>query len=157
METRPPLTRRQTAVLDLIRTSVKDRGYPPSVREIGDAVGLSSTSSVAHVLKALEARGYLHREPGTIRTLTITDDPVPDDAGYRMALSHHRYGTTPYTQCNTCPGCGTPSLNTTVGITRVAYTFEVCDCRDEEHTYDHLVEQLWHRDCLEGRASGHQG
>ena len=47
------LTERQRTILDVIRASVTSRGYPPSIREIGDAVGLTSTSSVAHQLLSL--------------------------------------------------------------------------------------------------------
>ncbi|HEX2401869.1 MAG TPA: repressor LexA, partial [Mycobacterium sp.] len=53
------LTERQRTILDVIRASVNSRGYPPSIREIGDAVGLTSTSSVAHQLRTLERKGYL--------------------------------------------------------------------------------------------------
>lgn len=77
METRPPLTRRQSAVLDLIHTSVQERGYPPSVREIGEAVGLSSTSSVAHVVRALEGKGYIEVAPNAARAMTVLDDAEP--------------------------------------------------------------------------------
>jgi repressor LexA len=48
------LTERQRTILDMIRSSVTTRGYPPSIREIGDAVGLTSTSSVAHQLRTVE-------------------------------------------------------------------------------------------------------
>ena len=48
------LTERQRTILEVIRASVTGRGYPPSIREIGDAVGLTSTSSVAHQLRTLE-------------------------------------------------------------------------------------------------------
>jgi repressor LexA len=58
-----PLTERQRTILNVIRTSVTSRGYPPSIREIGDAVGLTSTSSVAHQLRTLERKGYLRRDP----------------------------------------------------------------------------------------------
>ncbi|MGB8022061.1 MAG: transcriptional repressor LexA [Candidatus Nanopelagicales bacterium] len=71
------LTRRQRMVLDVIRQSVETRGYPPSVREIGEAVGLSSPSSVAHQLKALEARGYLRRDPNRPRAMEV----IGPDAG----------------------------------------------------------------------------
>jgi len=54
----PVLTPRQRTILDVIRASVTSRGYPPSIREIGDAVGLTSTSSVAHQLRTLERKGY---------------------------------------------------------------------------------------------------
>lgn len=50
------LTERQRTILDVIRASVTSRGYPPSIREIGDAVGLTSTSSVAHQLRTLERK-----------------------------------------------------------------------------------------------------
>ena len=57
------LTERQRTILQVIRASVTNRGYPPSIREIGDAVGLTSTSSVAHQLRTLERKGYLRRDP----------------------------------------------------------------------------------------------
>src|SRR5271156_1465653 len=57
------LTERQRTILNVIRASVTSRGYPPSIREIGDAVGLTSTSSVAHQLRTLERKGYLRRGP----------------------------------------------------------------------------------------------
>ena len=57
------LTMRQHKILQVIRDSVERRGYPPSVREIGQAAGLRSPSSVAHQLKVLERRGLLRRDP----------------------------------------------------------------------------------------------
>lgn len=65
------LTVRQRKVLEVIRTSVSERGYPPSIREIGDAVGLTSTSSVAHQLRALERKGYLRRDPNRPRAVDV--------------------------------------------------------------------------------------
>jgi repressor LexA len=65
------LTPRQTRVLEVIRNSVESRGYPPSMREIGEAVGLSSTSSVAHQLMALERKGYLRRDPHRPRAYEV--------------------------------------------------------------------------------------
>ncbi|MEO8814292.1 MAG: transcriptional repressor LexA [Mycobacterium sp.] len=75
-DTRPhapdsPLTARQRGILDVIRASVSDRGYPPSIREIGDAVGLTSTSSVAHQLRTLERKGYLRRDPNRPRAVDV--------------------------------------------------------------------------------------
>src|SRR5689334_20323182 len=55
------LTHRQRRVLEVIRDSVERRGYPPSMREIGEAVGLTSPSSVAHQLATLERKGFLRR------------------------------------------------------------------------------------------------
>jgi repressor LexA len=65
------LTERQRTILDVIRASVTSRGYPPSIREIGDAVGLTSTSSVAHQLRTLEKKGYLRRDPNRPRAVDV--------------------------------------------------------------------------------------
>ncbi len=65
------LTWRQRKVLQVIRESVQQRGYPPSMREIGEAVGLTSTSSVSHQLSTLQAKGYLHRDPGRPRIVEV--------------------------------------------------------------------------------------
>ncbi|MBN3507760.1 transcriptional repressor LexA [Mycolicibacterium nivoides] len=72
------LTDRQRTILDVIRASVTSRGYPPSIREIGDAVGLTSTSSVAHQLRTLERKGYLRRDPNRPRAVDVraSDDPA---------------------------------------------------------------------------------
>jgi repressor LexA len=72
------LTERQRTILDVIRASVSSRGYPPSIREIGDAVGLTSTSSVAHQLRTLERKGYLRRDPNRPRAVDVrgADDNV---------------------------------------------------------------------------------
>jgi len=72
------LTERQRTILDVIRASVTGRGYPPSIREIGDAVGLTSTSSVAHQLRTLERKGYLRRDANRPRAVDIrgADDMV---------------------------------------------------------------------------------
>lgn len=82
------LTERQRTILNVIRESVTTRGYPPSIREIGDAVGLTSTSSVAHQLRTLERKGYLRRDPNRPRAVDVrgADDhaaaaPVTDVAG----------------------------------------------------------------------------
>jgi repressor LexA len=65
------LTWRQRKVLQVIRDSVQRRGYPPSMREIGEAVGLTSTSSVSYQLSTLQAKGYLHRDAGRPRTVEV--------------------------------------------------------------------------------------
>ena len=65
------LTERQRTILQVIRASVSSRGYPPSIREIGDAVGLTSTSSVAHQLRTLERKGYLRRDPNRPRAVDV--------------------------------------------------------------------------------------
>jgi repressor LexA len=65
------LTLRQRRILEMIRETVERRGYPPSIREMGDAVGLASSSSVAHQLKVLETKGFLRRDPNRPRALEV--------------------------------------------------------------------------------------
>lgn len=80
------LTPRQQAILRVIRESVDSRGYPPSVREIGEGVGLTSPSSVAHQLTTLERLGYLRRDPHRPRALMVADPTgLPDDAAVPVA------------------------------------------------------------------------
>ncbi len=67
------LTRRQQEILDHIRSEVHRVGYPPSVREIGEAVGLSSSSTVHSHLAALEAKGFIRRDPSKPRALEVLD------------------------------------------------------------------------------------
>lgn len=69
------LTTRQRRILDVIRTAVDEHGYPPTVREICESVGLASTSSVAHQLSVLQQKGYLRRDPHRPRALLVTDTP----------------------------------------------------------------------------------
>jgi repressor LexA len=75
------LTTRQRRILDFIRGWVEQYGYPPSVREIGEAVGLVSPSSVAYQLKELERKGYLRRDPNRPRAVDVRQpsDLVGDD------------------------------------------------------------------------------
>ena len=79
------LTARQRRVLEVIRDSVDQRGYPPSLREIGESVGLTSPSSVAHQLKMLERKGYLRRDPNRPRAIEVVLPAVGQGApaGYR--------------------------------------------------------------------------
>ncbi len=71
---RKSLSDKQLAILDVIQRSVVTRGYPPSMREIGDAVGLASLSSVTHQLNQLELSGYLRRDPNRPRALEVLID-----------------------------------------------------------------------------------
>jgi repressor LexA len=71
---RTSLSDKQLAILDVIQRSVASRGYPPSMREIGDAVGLSSLSSVTHQLGQLELSGYLRRDPNRPRAMEVLID-----------------------------------------------------------------------------------
>jgi len=65
------LTPRQRRVLEVIRESVERRGYPPTVREIGQEVGLTSTSSVSHQLMTLQKKGFLRRDPSRPRAVDV--------------------------------------------------------------------------------------
>jgi repressor LexA len=77
------LTQRQRRVLEVIRDSIERRGYPPSVREIGEAVGLSSASSVAHQLSVLQKKGWLRRDPNRPRALDVR---LPGEAAPARSL-----------------------------------------------------------------------
>src|ERR1700744_4074221 len=91
------INERQRTILEVIRASVTSRGYPPSIREIGDAVGLTSTSSVAHQLRTLEKKGYLRRDPNRPRAVDVrsSDDaskpPVLTDVAGSDALPEPTY------------------------------------------------------------------
>ena len=65
------LTPRQQRVLTVIKDSIERKGYPPSMREIGERVGLTSSSSVAHQLRMLEEKGYIKRDPHRPRALSV--------------------------------------------------------------------------------------
>lgn len=85
------LTPRQRLVLETIRTSVEQRGYPPSMREIGEAVGLTSPSSVKHQLTALERKGYLRRDPHRPRAIEVVhpdDSRAISELGGRLGEEH---------------------------------------------------------------------
>ncbi|MDE0233202.1 MAG: transcriptional repressor LexA [bacterium] len=71
------LTDRQRQILDLIRDRIADRGYPPTVREIGEAVGLASPSSVHAQISALVKAGRLRRDPSKTRALVVIDEVRP--------------------------------------------------------------------------------
>ncbi|TLP96057.1 transcriptional repressor LexA [Nesterenkonia salmonea] len=73
-DTPKPLTERQRRIVDMIQTSLCERSYPPSMREIGDAVGLASLSSVTHQLARLQDLGYLRRDPGKPRAMEVMRD-----------------------------------------------------------------------------------
>jgi len=83
------LTLRQRRILEVIKDTVERRGYPPSIREMGDAVGLASSSSVAHQLKMLEAKGFLRRDPNRPRALEVL---LPGNAGGTALPSERRAG-----------------------------------------------------------------
>ena len=81
------LTLRQRRILEMIKATVERRGYPPSIREMGDAVGLASSSSVAHQLKMLEGKGFLRRDPNRPRALEVLLPTRDRTASRQLSLS----------------------------------------------------------------------
>lgn len=84
----PQLTPRQRQILDCIEASMRDRGYPPSVREIGQAVGLTSPSTVHNHLATLQKRGYLKRDPSKPRAIEVRYDSTSGTAVDRGPVRH---------------------------------------------------------------------
>src|SRR5881409_3243901 len=85
------LTPRQRKVLEVIRDSVQRRGYPPSMREIGEAVGLTSTSSVSHQLRTLQRKGFLLRDPNRPRAVVVR---MPGSSAVATESEHEAYEIT---------------------------------------------------------------
>ncbi len=82
------LTERQKEILDFIEAQMRERGYPPSVREIGEAVGLTSPSTVHSHLATLQRYGFLHRDPTKPRALEVRYDPTSGAAVERRPVRH---------------------------------------------------------------------
>ena len=80
------LTQRQQMVLDFIRQSIQDRGYPPTLREIGARMGIRSTNGVNDHLRALERKGYLTREDMKSRALRPTNLAVQALGGAAVSI-----------------------------------------------------------------------
>ena len=78
------LTPRQKRILGFLRDEIEQRGYPPSIREIGEAVGLASSSSVAHQLRVLEGKGFIKRDPNRPRALEVF---LPELMAARKSIS----------------------------------------------------------------------
>ena len=83
-----PLTNRQLQVLECIEQAMRDRGYPPSVREIGEAVGLSSSSTVHMHLETLQRLGFLRRDPTKPRAIEVRYDPATGSQAERRPVRH---------------------------------------------------------------------
>ena len=85
-----PLSKRQQQILDVVRSSVEARGFPPSMREIAAAVGLSSVSTVKHHLDALEEAGFIMRDARRPRAIELRSEGAakkPDLAGYAVPVT----------------------------------------------------------------------
>ena len=75
------LTARQRRILEVIEEAVRDRGFPPTVREIAELVGLASPASVAHQLSALERKGFIKRDPNSPRAIDVM---MPSKSGVEI-------------------------------------------------------------------------
>ena len=82
------LTERQQGILDFIDQQNRERGYPPSVREIGKAVGLTSPSTVHSHLNTLQKLGYLRRDPAKPRAIEVRYDPNSGAVMERASVTH---------------------------------------------------------------------
>jgi repressor LexA len=82
------LTKRQQEILDFIEQEMRERGYPPSVREIGEAVGLTSPSTVHSHLASLQRLGFLRRDPTKPRAIEVRYDPNSGAAMERRPVRH---------------------------------------------------------------------
>jgi repressor LexA len=88
MATPHQLTARQRQILECIETAMRDKGYPPSVREIGESVGLTSPSTVHNHLATLQKRGYLRRDPSKPRAIEVRWDPMSGGVVERRPVRH---------------------------------------------------------------------
>ena len=86
--TETQLTARQRQILDIIDGSMRERGYPPSVREIGEKVGLTSPSTVHTHLASLQRMGFLRRDPTKPRAIEVRYDPNSGAAVERRPVCH---------------------------------------------------------------------
>lgn len=86
--TNEALTDRHRQILECIEAAMRERGYPPSVREIGEAVGLSSSSTVHAHLASLERLGYLRRDPTKPRAIEVRYDPTTGSTAERRPVRH---------------------------------------------------------------------
>lgn len=84
----PELTGKRKEILDFIANQLRERGYPPSVREIGEAVGLTSSSTVHTHLTTLQKQGYLHRDPTKPRAIEVRYDAMSGAAIERRPARH---------------------------------------------------------------------
>ena len=84
----PSITPRQRQILECIERAMRERGYPPSVREIGEAVGLASPSTVHSHLSTLQRLGYLRRDPTKPRAIEVRFDPASGATVERRPVRH---------------------------------------------------------------------
>lgn len=80
------LTKRQNEIFEYIKQTVQSKGYPPSVREIGEAVGLASSSTVHGHLSRLEEKGYIKRDPTKPRAIEIVSESIGESANMEETI-----------------------------------------------------------------------
>lgn len=83
------VTGKRREILEFIATQLSDRGYPPTVREIGEAVGLTSSSTVHTHLTTLQRQGFLRRDPTKPRAIEVCDPSVPSGEGVERRRARH--------------------------------------------------------------------
>lgn len=83
-----PLTKRQSQILEFIDSAIREKGYPPTVREIGQAVGLNSPSTVHNHLNTLQDKGYLRRDPTKNRAIEVHWDAGSGAVIDRRPVTH---------------------------------------------------------------------
>jgi repressor LexA len=125
-DSRPSLTARQLRILAVIEESVRSRGYPPTVREIGAAVGLVSPSSVSYQLGVLEKHGLLRRQPNNSRAVELRKPFSPDQPAADQVVSP---GQEP----------GAAAFGSVVTIPVLGAIAAGAPILAEEHIEDHLV------------------
>jgi len=81
------ISNRQQAILEFIKREVREKGYPPSVREIGEAVGLASSSTVHGHLDRLEKKGLIRRDPTKPRAIEVLDDEDEEQLPFPLAIT----------------------------------------------------------------------
>ena len=118
------LTDRQCRIIEVIQDSIDRRGYPPSMREIGEAVGLNSTSSVRHQLVVLESKGFIRRDPNRPRAYIVRGPSDPTQA-WRARMAQTTQGASgvlapPEQPVPTTPMARTQSALSNLGSTMAA-------------------------------------
>jgi len=93
---RPALSRRQKEIFEYILSCVKKKGFPPSIREIGQAVGLSSSSTVHSHLRSLEETGYIRRDPAKPRTIEIVPSSEDQESIFTIPILDRLEGPRPW-------------------------------------------------------------
>src|ERR1700737_3353679 len=81
------LTQRQREILDYLKQLLTEKAYPPTVREIGLAIGLSSSSTVQNHLNTLERKGYIRRDPAKSRAIELVEKDTSEDERHGRIIS----------------------------------------------------------------------